>query len=164
MSLDLMSISSKFVLIYSSRNVGDLITPIAVPPSTPTPAAILPGPISTGVLTSRQPTMVKPEPQEQLDIKPSLLGLPEGIQVTPTSVPSAIATPTTSAVTAIQPQTAGLVTNSILFVGFTQSRIDVKNYGFFLQICTLWVQMKHTSVKNLHCSQSALKCIQISIF
>jgi len=68
----------------------------------------LPGPISTGVLTSRQPSIVKPEPQEQLDIKPSLLGLPEGIQVTPTSVPSAIATPTTSAVTAIQPQTAAL--------------------------------------------------------
>ena len=109
MSLDLMSISSSnFLFIYSSRNVGDLITPIAVPPATPTPAAILPGPISTGVLTSRQPTIVKPEPQEQLDIKPSLLGLPEGIQVTPTSVPSAIATPTTSAVTAIQPQTAVL--------------------------------------------------------
>lgn len=65
------------VLIQNTnRNVADIIAPIAVPPATPTPAAVLPQPGTT-----RLTVCPKQEPPE--DIKPALLGLPEGIQVTP---------------------------------------------------------------------------------
>ena len=77
----------------TNRNIGDIITPIAVVPTTPTPAAILPTPGGGAATAVRHP---KQEPPEAVDIKPSLLGLPEGISVTPAST-SALPPITTAA-------------------------------------------------------------------